>query len=200
MSMRWSSRPHAVAHDLEPLARHVDRRAVGEMAAGGEIEPHEGVAGLHQRHEHGLVGLAAGVRLHIGEAAVEQAAGALDRELLGDVDELAAAVIAPARIAFGVLVGHHRALRLEHGARHDVLRGDQLDLVALAAELERDGARDLGIGLGQARREEAVRQLHLRRFGRAHGCLGPWLRRKRRIGATAASARSWGARPERARV
>ena len=23
------------------------------MAAGGEIEPHEGVAGLHQREEHG---------------------------------------------------------------------------------------------------------------------------------------------------
>ena len=104
------------------------------MAARREIEAHEGVARLHQREEHALIGLAAGIRLHIGEAAVEQLAGALDRELLGDVDELAAAIIAPARIALGVFVGHHRALRLEHGARDDVLRGDELDLVALAAE------------------------------------------------------------------
>ena len=84
--------------------------------------------------------------------------GALDGELLGDVDELAAAVVAPARIALGVLVGHHRALRLEHGAGDDVLGGDQLDLVALAAELELDGARDLRIAVGEARREKAVGQ------------------------------------------
>ena len=127
--------------------------------------------GLHQRHEHGLVRLAAGVRLHVGEAAVEQAAGALDRELLGDVDELAAAVVAPAWIAFGVFVRHHRALRLEHGAGDDVLGGDELDLVALATELELDGAGDLRIGVGEVRREEAVRELPLRRLGRAHARL-----------------------------
>ena len=127
------------------------------MAAGREIEAHEGVAGLHQRQEDALIGLAAGIRLDIGEAAVEQSAGALDRQLLGDVDELAAAVIAPARIALGIFVGHHRALRLEHGARDDVLRGDQLDLVALATELEFDRAGDLRIGVGERRGEERVR-------------------------------------------
>ncbi len=58
---------HAVGHDLEPLAAHVDGRAVRQMAAGVEIEAHEGVAGLQQRQEHGLVHLAAGVRLHVGE-------------------------------------------------------------------------------------------------------------------------------------
>ena len=36
--------PHAVGHDLEPLARHVDRRAVGQVPAGREVEAHEGVA------------------------------------------------------------------------------------------------------------------------------------------------------------
>jgi hypothetical protein len=55
--------------------------------------------------------------------------------VLGDIDELAAAIVALARIALGIFVGHDRALRLEHGAGHDVLRGDQLDLVLLAAEL-----------------------------------------------------------------
>ena len=147
----------AVGHRLEPAAGHVDRRAVGQMAAGGEVEAHERVARLHQRQEHALIGLAAGIRLHVGEAAVEQLAGALDRQLLGDVDELAAAVIAPARIALGVFVGHHRALRLQHGAGDDVLRGDQLDLVALAAEFELDRPGDLGIGVGERRRKERVR-------------------------------------------
>ena len=142
---------------LEPAAGHVDRRAVGQMAACGEIEAHERVARLHQRHEHALIGLAAGIGLHVGEAAVEQLAGALDRELLGDIDELAAAVVAPARIAFRVFVGHHRALRLEHGARDDVFRGDQLDLVALTAEFEFDRAGDLRIGGGERGGKERVR-------------------------------------------
>ena len=68
MSMRCVVAVDAVGDALEPFAGHVDRRAVGEMAAGSEIEPHERVARLHQRQEHGLVGLAAGIRLHVGEA------------------------------------------------------------------------------------------------------------------------------------
>ena len=146
----------AVGDRLEPAPGHVDRRTVGEMAAGGEVEPHERVARLHQRQEHALVGLAAGIGLDVGEAAGKQPAGALDRQILGDVDELAAAVIAPAGIAFGVFVGHHRALRLEHRLGDDVLRGDQLDLVALAAELQLDRAGDLGIGFGEPGGKERV--------------------------------------------
>ena len=126
------------------------------MAAGGEVEAHERVARLHQRHERALIGLAAGIRLHVGEAAAEQLAGALDRQLLGDVDELAAAVIAPAGIAFGVFVGHHRPLRLQHRARDDVFRGDQFDLVALTAELELDRPRDLRVGLGERGGKERI--------------------------------------------
>ena len=80
----------------------------------------------------------------------------LDRQPLGDVDELAAAVIALARQALGVFVGEHRALRLEHGAADDVLRGDQLDLVALAAELEGDRIGDFGIAFGERRGEETL--------------------------------------------
>ena len=147
MSMRLVVAAHAVGHRLEPFARHVDRRAVAEMAAGGEIEPHEGVAGLHQREEDFRVGGGAGMRLHIGEPAAEQLGHPLDRQTLGDVDELAAAVVALARQAFGIFVGEHRALRFQNGARDDVLRGDQLDLVALPAEFEPDRFGDLGIDL-----------------------------------------------------
>ena len=148
--------PHAVRHRLEPFARHVDRRAVGEMAAGGEIEPHEGVAGLQEREEHFRVGGGAGMRLHIGELAAEQFGDALDREALGDVDELAAAVIALARQPLGIFVGQHRALRLQHRTRDDVLRRDQLDLVALAAKLKPDRLGDLRVGLAQGRGEQRL--------------------------------------------
>ena len=71
----------AIGDRLEPAAGHVDRRTVGQVPACGEIEAHECVAGLHQREEHALIGLAAGIGLDVGEAAVEQLAGALDREL-----------------------------------------------------------------------------------------------------------------------
>ena len=37
--------------------------------------------------------------------------------VLDRVRRLAALIIAPARIALGIFVGQHRALRLEHGAR-----------------------------------------------------------------------------------
>ena len=146
-----------IGDHLEPAAGHVDRRAVSQMPARREIETHEHVAGLHEGHEHALIGLAAGIGLHIGEPAVEQSASALDREILGDVDELAAAVVPLARISFRVFVGHDRALRLEHRPRDDVLRGDELDRVALAAEFELDRPRDLRIGGGQGRGKERVR-------------------------------------------
>ena len=69
---------------------------------------------------------------------------------------LAAAVIAPARIALGIFVGEHRALRLEHGARDDVLRRDQLDLVLLALQLAgRSRAASSGSALGERRRRRS---------------------------------------------
>ena len=148
-------RPHGVRDRLEPLARLIDRRAVREVTARGEIEPEERVAGLQQREEHRLVGGRPGMRLHVGEGAVEQLLGAVDRDRFRDVDELAAAVVAPTRIAFGILVREAGALRFQHGARHDVLGRDQLDLVLLAIELLADRAEHLGIALGQAGSEEA---------------------------------------------
>ena len=132
------------------------------MAAGGEIEAEEGVARLHQREERRDVGGSAGVRLDIGKARAEQLLHALDRQRLGNVDVLAAAVIAPARQAFGILVGEHRALRLEHRAADDVLGRDQLDLVALAAELLADRLGDLR----DRRRQGGWKTANPRRFSR----------------------------------
>lgn len=88
---------------------------MGQVAAGIEVEAHEGVARLQQRQEDRLVHLGARIRLHVREVDAEELLGALDRECLGDIDILAAAVIALARVTLGVFVGHDRALRLEHG-------------------------------------------------------------------------------------
>ena len=92
----------------------------------------------------------------LAKLRAEQLLGALDRQRLGDVDEFAAAVIAVARIAFGIFVGHHRALRFQHRAADDVFRRDQLDLMALAAEFAADRGGDIRIGLGKRGCEERV--------------------------------------------
>ncbi len=94
------------------------------------------VAGLHQRMVDRAVRLRTRVRLHVGVVGAEQLLEALDRQPLGHVDVLAAAVVALARIAFGVLVGQHAALRLQHPRARVVLRGDQLDVLFLALILQ----------------------------------------------------------------
>ena len=115
--------------------------------------------GLQQRVVDGRVRLRARVRLHVGVLGAEQRLGAVDRELLGDVDVLAAAVVALARVALGVLVGEDRALALEHRDRHEVLRGDHLERALLALELEREHLGDLRIDLRDRPVEEVVRKL-----------------------------------------
>ena len=88
--------------------------AVGQVAAGVEAHAHDRVAGLGQRQHHRAVGLRARMRLDVGEAAAEQLLGALDRQRLDRVRRRAALIVAAARIALGIFVGEHRALRLEH--------------------------------------------------------------------------------------
>ncbi len=91
------------------------------------------------------------MRLDVGEAAAEQLLGALDRQRLDGVRRRAALVVAAARIALRILVGEDRALRLEHRLADDVLRGDQLDLGLLAAQLVVNRVLDRGIDLARGR-------------------------------------------------
>ena len=48
-----------VIDDIEPLAGHGHRRAMGQVSAVRQGHAHDPVAGLEQRQEHRLVGLAA---------------------------------------------------------------------------------------------------------------------------------------------
>jgi hypothetical protein len=102
----------------------------------------------------------------ISEAAAKEFGHPVDRELLGDVDELAAAVIALPRQALGIFVGQDGALRFQHGAAHDVLGRDQLDLVALPAKFQVDRLRHFPVGFGQRGLEKAVG------LGRRRGIIG----------------------------
>jgi hypothetical protein len=88
------------------------------------------------------------VRLHVGIVGAEQLLGALDGQALGDVDVLAAAVVALGRIALGVLVGQHRALRLHHARARVVLGGDQLDVLLLPTLLVANGLSEFVVVAG----------------------------------------------------
>jgi hypothetical protein len=61
---------------------------------------------------------------------------------------LATPVVALAGIALGVLVGEHRALRLQHPGAGIVLGRNQLDVVLLTAPLSAEGGVQCGIKVG----------------------------------------------------
>ena len=46
----------AVAHHIEPFARHIQRHAVGQVAAFGQAHAHDGLAGFDESQQHRLVG------------------------------------------------------------------------------------------------------------------------------------------------
>ena len=74
----------------------------------------------------------------------------VDRGLLDLVDDVAAAVVALARVALRVLVRRDAADRLEDARPREVLGSDQLDLVPLPVELLAQELGDLGVDLGEA--------------------------------------------------
>ncbi len=71
------------------------------------------------------------MRLDVGIVGAEQLLGAFDGQCFDLVHMLATAVVALARIAFGVFVGEAAALRLHHAFAGVVLRRDQLDVIFL---------------------------------------------------------------------
>ena len=139
----------AVRDDVVQAAREVDLHAVGQVTAVVEREAQQRVAGPRDGVEDGGVGGGAGVRLDVRELGAEEGLRALDGELLGDVDLFAAAVVATSRVALGVLVREHRALRLQHRDRHEVLRRDHLEIPALTLEFALEHLGDLGVDLGE---------------------------------------------------
>ena len=110
-------------------------RAMREVTAVVEVHTHEGVARLQDGQQNGSIGLCARVRLHVGIFGSEQFADAVDGQLLHLVNHLAAAIIAMAGVALGILVGQIRAHGLHHLVAHKVLTGNQLHAFQLALML-----------------------------------------------------------------
>ena len=140
---------HAVGDDLVGLAGEVQLMSVREVAAVREVQAQDGVAGLDDGRIGRHVGRRAGVRLHVGVLGAEELLGAIARQVLHHVGELASAVVALAGIAFGVLVGEDRARGFQHGFADEVFGGDQLQAFVLAAFFVLDGIGYFGINFRQ---------------------------------------------------
>src|SRR5579884_3673715 len=121
--------------EVVEAAAEVDRRAVGEVAAVVEAHAQHGVAGLEDGHVDRHVGARPAVRLDVGVLRAEELLGPVDGQLLDLVDHLAAAVVATPRVPLGILVVEPRAERLQHRRGGDVLAGDELQGLLLAAQL-----------------------------------------------------------------
>jgi hypothetical protein len=121
------------------------------MPAVRQVHSQKRVARLEERKHRGVVRLRTRVRLHVRVFRAEQLLGAIDRDLLDLIDDLAAAVVPLPRQSLGVLVRERRRHRLEHRRRHEILAGDELESVALPCDLLIDELRDLGVRIAERR-------------------------------------------------
>ena len=137
----------AVRHGVEPLARHIQWHAVGQVTALGQTHSQNGVTGLEEGQKHGLVCRCTAVRLHVGGFSAIHLFYAVNRELFSHVHVFAAAVIALSWVAFGVFVGELAALRGHDGGRSVVFAGDQFDVVLLASVFSLNSGPKLRISL-----------------------------------------------------
>ena len=147
---------NAILFGIEPFARQVRGCTVGQVTTRGKRHAKNGIAGLQQRQEHGLVRLRAGMRLHINECGTKQLFCAFDRKRLDNIGIFTTAIIAATGIALGIFVRQNRSLCLQHRCADDVFRGDHLDLVLLTDKLVTDCSGKIRVGIGKRCREEAV--------------------------------------------
>ena len=112
---------HTILNGVKPFAGLVWLGTVGQVTTCVQAHAEDRIARLQHRIEHTLISLAAGIRLHIGESAIEQLLGPLNRQLFRNVHKLAATVISLTWIAFSILVRQHRSLSLQHGVGNNIL-------------------------------------------------------------------------------
>ena len=138
--------------------------------------------------------LAPRVRLQVGVLGAEELLRPGDADLLGPVHLGAAAVVAPARVALGVLVGQRRAERGQHRRRGEVLAGDQLQAAAQPVQLAEHHLGDLRVGRAAAASKSgpqkvlAHRRLRRQQAGSAATLTGPPWRLPPRWAARPSSA------------
>ena len=130
---------------FEHQTGEVDGAPVAQVTAVAEVEPEKLVARLQAGHEDGHVGLGTRVRLHVGPAGSVHLLETLDGKTLALVNHLAAAVVALARIAFGIFVGENRAHGFQHLVTHKIFTGNQFDAFRLTIPLAADDVKNLRV-------------------------------------------------------
>jgi hypothetical protein len=88
---------------------------------------------------------------------IERLERALLTKSLGLIDVLITAVVSGARVPLGILVLHNTAERIENSLGGEVLRGNEVDEVALALLLALEDAVDFRVILG----EVCAEKLHI---------------------------------------
>ena len=115
------------------------------MAAFGKVHAQHRVAGLQQGEIHRQVGLGPGVGLHIGVVRPKEPAGPVPGDVFHLVHMDAAPVIPVGRVALRVFVGEHSAHSGHHRRGDDILRGDELQVAALAGQLPVHGGGNVRV-------------------------------------------------------
>ena len=136
---------HTIGHRIKPLSRKRNLCPVGQMTAGIQRHSQNRIMRLQQRHIHSGIGLRTGMWLHIDKPGVKQFLRPLNGQIFHHVHKLAAAIITPPRITFGILIGQDRPLRLQHRRRNNIFRGNQFNLVLLALQLVFNCGKNLSI-------------------------------------------------------
>ena len=134
-----------VLGDLVEGAREVHLQAVRKVPARLDRKRENRVAWFAHRHEDGGVRIRAAVRLNIRKLTAEELLRAIARQVFDTVVELAAAVVALAGIALGILVRKPRTDRVHDLGRDVVFTGDQFERGRLALGLLREQARGGGV-------------------------------------------------------
>src|SRR6267142_3740826 len=106
---------HTVGDEFVHAAGKIQRMTVSQVAAVRKIHAKNGVSRLERRHVDGHVGGSAGVCLNVGVLRAEKFLGAIDGQLFDLVGVFAAAVVALAGVALGVLIRKDRAHGFEAG-------------------------------------------------------------------------------------
>ncbi len=148
--------PHVVKRRPVKLAAETEPMSVGQVAAVRQIQAQNGIARLQHRRVGRGVGLRAGVRLHVDVLSAKNLLRTVSRQVLHNIAELAATVVAPAWIALGVLVGKDRAGRFQYCFGDKVLAGNHLQPFVLAEGFLVKSSRHIWVGLGKGEGHASV--------------------------------------------
>ena len=138
----------AILHRFVHAPGEADTGTVGQVTAMRQTHAEQSLTRLHKRRIGGSVGLRTRMRLHVGIAALEQLLGTLYRQRFHHVYEFTTTVVTLSRVALGIFVGQHTALRFHHTRTGVIFGCNQLNVLFLPAAFTGNGGGQFGIETG----------------------------------------------------